>query len=95
MKLTANHKRALRRLWKGDLTTEEICTEVGLTAEQLVFAAQSMGLPPREEPEFYLPDEATIRLECAKIRASWTPEEREARLGRIKKATGADNNGSG
>jgi hypothetical protein len=94
MTLTANQKRALRRLWKGDSTTDEICVEVGLTAEGLVAAAALLGLPERAEPEIYLPTPAQIRIECAKIRMGWTPAEREARLGRMGVyPTGADNAG--
>lgn len=83
MKLNANQKRALRRLWPGDLTTDEIRDELGITPEQLLAAAAIMGLPERQEGTIYIPSPETIRLECAKIRASWTPAEREARLGRL------------
>lgn len=90
MKLTANQKRSLRRLWKGDSTTDEICVELDFTGDELVAAAAILGLPERAEPEFYLPTLSQIRLECAKIRAGWHPAEREARLGRMNIPTNGD-----
>lgn len=83
MTLNANQKRALRRLWPGDLTTDEIRDEIGVTREEFAAAVLAMGLPERQEGAIYMPSPEVIRLECAKIRASWTPAEREARLGRL------------
>lgn len=83
MILTSNQKRAIRRLWIGDLTTQEICDEMGWTETHLVAVAAFLELPARTEPNVYLPTPAEIRLECAKIRAGWSPAEREARLGRL------------
>jgi hypothetical protein len=90
MKLTANQKRSLRRLWKGDSTAEEICVELDFTAGELEAAALILSLPERTAPECYLPTPAQIRLECAKIRAGWHPAEREARLGRMNIPTKGD-----
>lgn len=83
MILSANQKRAIRRLWKGDLTTQEICEELGFTEDRLLAAAAFLRLPERVEPDVYIPTEVEIRLQCAIIRSGWTPAEREARLGRL------------
>jgi len=91
MKLDARQKRSLRRLWKGDSSTEEILAEMEFTLDQLEQAKAILGLPPRPEPEFFLPTQAEIRLECAKIRAGWHPSEREARLGKINIPTKGEN----
>jgi len=80
MTLTPNQKRAIRHLWKGELTMEEIAEEMGFTPAQLEAAAASLGLPARLESDVYLPTRDEIRREAAKIRAGWTPPEREARL---------------
>ena len=80
MKLTANQKRAIRRLWKGDLTTEEICEEMQFTGNQLDEARTSLGLPEREEPDTYLPSPLQIKIECAKIRETWSESTREQRI---------------
>lgn len=84
MKLDANQKRALRKLWVGDLTREEIQDDLGLTAEELEQAAISLGLPQDRPPSAYQPTAEEIRITCAKFRFSWTPAERDARLGRLK-----------
>lgn len=78
----ANRKRRLRRLWAGELTLAEVCEEMGLPEGEVTALAESLGLGEREEPETYVPDPATIRLEAAKIRAGWTDAERESRLAR-------------
>lgn len=83
MMLSANQKRAIRRLWKGDLTTQEICEELGFTESMLLAASAILGLPERTEPDVFVPTPEYIRLECAKIRMKWTAAEREARLGRL------------
>lgn len=78
--LTANQKRAIRRLWKCDLTRLEIAEELGFTPEQLDAAAVALALPERDEPVVYLPSREEIRLATARIRAGWSQAEREARL---------------
>lgn len=84
MTLTANQKRALRRMWPGDLTTEEIGDELGLTELELQAAVALLGLGERPAVSAYMPTEAEIRAACAAIRFKWTPAEREARLGRLR-----------
>lgn len=79
MILTANQKRAIRRMWNHDLSTEEICDELGFSMQQLFAAAQMLGLPDRVEPDVYLPTPEEIRLACAKIREGWSQSERESR----------------
>jgi len=49
-------------------------------AEVMAFAA-SIGLPERGPVECYLPTPLEIVKECAKIRDSWLPLEREMRRG--------------
>ena len=83
MSLTSNQKRALRRLWTSDSTTEDICDDLEMTPEQLAAAAAELGLPPRVERECYLPGEEQIRLEAARIRFGWDRATRDARLGRM------------
>lgn len=97
MKLTPNQKRALRHLWKGELTMEEIAEEMNFTAFELSEAVRLMNLPDRVEPDIYIPTREEILLEAAKIRAKWTPAEREARRcaawsARLDIATGLDTN---
>lgn len=82
MKLDANAKRAIRRLWLSDLSWEEICIDLQMTGEQLEESRVSLGLPEREDPDPYIPTPEQIRIECAKIRAGWSQAEREARLSR-------------
>lgn len=77
--MTPNQKRALRHLWKGELTLEEIAEEMGFSAAELDAAAEVMGLPERRETDVYLPTREEILLAAAAIRAKWTPAEREAR----------------
>ena len=91
----ANRKRQLHRLWAGDSSLDEICDDLGLTEDEVLELAQSLGLPPRQEPEFFLPTSEEIRLACAKIRAGWTQMERESRRSaawsaRMDNATGHD-----
>jgi hypothetical protein len=95
-KRAANEKRKLRRLWTGDSTFAEICEEMGMTPDEVHAFAQSLSLGIRQEPEFYLPSPAVIRLETARIRAGWSQTEREARLEaarsvRMNEPTGHDN----
>lgn len=97
MKLTPNQKRALRHLWKGELTLDEIAEEMCFTAEELDVAVALLGLPEREETDVYLPTREEILLAAAQIRAGWTQAEREARLAaarsvRMEDATGLDTN---
>lgn len=97
MKLTANQKRALRHLWKGELTWAEIAEEMSWTDAQLDAAAEFLGLPERPDPDVYLPSREEIRLATAQIRSQWSQADREARICaawsvRIEKATGDENN---
>lgn len=97
MNLSSNQKRCLRHLWKGELTTEEICEEMNFTEAELAEAVGLLGLPEREEPDTYLPTREEIRLAAAEIRSKWTPAEREARRAaawtvRLENATGLDTN---
>ena len=68
MSLTANQKRALRRLWTSDSTTEDICDDLEMSPEQLAAAAVELGLPPRVEPECYCPTPDEIRRAAAALR---------------------------
>lgn len=100
MILTPNQKRAIRHLWKGELTLAEIAEEMEFTPEQLAEAVASLGLPERSEADVYLPTRAEIRKAAAEIRAGWTPAEREARLCgswrvRLEYATERDTNAGG
>lgn len=78
--LTANQKRQLRHLWKGELTTQEIAEEMELSVEELQRAAAFLSLEPRIEPDVYMPTELEIKKAAAEIRSQWTAAEREARL---------------
>lgn len=94
-KRRANEKRKLHRLWAGDATFAEICEEMAMTPAGVREFARSLGLGHREEPEFYLPSPAEIRMQTARIRAGWTQAEREARLeaartARMNEPTGQD-----
>lgn len=93
MKLTPNQKRAIRRLWRGGLSIDEIAEELSLssvdfgdcdvvdfTPEMVISLAATMRLPARIEPNDYIPTPSEIRMACAEIRQSWTPAEREARI---------------
>lgn len=96
----ANAKRRFRRLWAGDLTTQEICEELGWTIEAVHEFAASLGLSERVEPDVYIPSESEIRLVAAQIRMQWTPAEREARMapryfGKMDNATQRDNDAGG
>lgn len=96
--LTANQKRQLRHLWKGELTTQEIAEEMGFTAEELQEAASFLGLPSRIDPDVYIPTQLEIKAATAEIRAKWTPAEREARLvaaWSVRIATGEHNGDPG
>ena len=84
MTLDANQKRALRKLWVGDQTLEEIRDDLGITAEELRAAAIELNLPAERPPPPYLPTPAEIRQACAAFRMKCTAAEREARLGRLK-----------
>lgn len=113
MRLTPNQKRAMRRLWRGGLTLDEVaeelsissvdfgdCEIVDFTTAMVLDIAEHMQLPERVEPNDYIPTPAEIRMACAEIRQSWTPAEREARIGghdfgRMKEATGGHNHAGG
>lgn len=93
--MTPNQKRALRRLWKGELSDAEIADELGISADELQEAAAFLGLPEREDSDVYLPTREEIRIACAEIRSKWTQAEREARRasawsGRLIETTGLD-----
>jgi hypothetical protein len=75
----ANEKRRLRHLWKGELTLEEICDEMGMGESALLEFATSLGLGERPEFDVYMPSPEQIRLAAAEIRAGWTTAELEAR----------------
>lgn len=79
-KAAANRKRQFRRLWKGDCTMEELCSEMDMTPSEVREYADSLGFGDRPEPEQYLPTRDEIRRQCAFFRASWSPAELEARL---------------
>jgi hypothetical protein len=100
MILSPNQKRALRHLWKGELTMQEIAEEMAFSAEQLTAAAAMLNLPERDDPDVYLPSPEEIRLAAAQIRSEWSQAEREARLAaawsdRLNKATGRDTHAGG
>lgn len=76
----ANEKRRLRRLWVGELTTDEIAHEMGWSLETLLAVARSLGIPDRIEPDVYMPSEIEIKMAAASIRMSWTDAERDQRL---------------
>jgi len=101
VKLTANQKRALRRLWDENLTLDEIASaEVEeFDVPAVLRAAMFLCLGPRPDvPPPPSPEE--IRLAAAGIRAGWTQAEREARLknawgGTLDSATGVNNSAGG
>jgi hypothetical protein len=95
MNMTANEKRAIRRLWKSDMTLAEICEELGFSSGEVSDAAFYLGLPKRAAPDIYLPTQDEIREACAKIRSTWSPAERELRLGRLRIATEEHNYAGG
>jgi hypothetical protein len=96
MKLTANQKRALRRLWEEDnLTIDDIASDLtfstyewsldGEVAEVMEFDVPAVFkaaalLELGERPEIILPSPEDIRVACASIREQWTQKEREERL---------------
>lgn len=82
MTLSANEKRKLRHLWKGDSTVEEIASDMGFSLDQLDEARLSLCLPPASERECkaYLPTPEQIRLATAEIRAGWSQKDREDRI---------------
>jgi hypothetical protein len=96
VKLTANQKRALRRLWDENLTLDEIASDLtfstyewrlkGEDADIDEFDVSSvlraaMFLCLGPRPEVPPPpSQEEIRLAAAGIRAGWSQAEREARL---------------
>jgi len=82
--VNANQKRALSKLWGGDLTLEEIQEDLGVTRGELLAEAAAMGLPGERPEAAYLPTPEEIRRACAELRMKRTAAEREARLGRMK-----------
>ena len=95
MNLTANEKRAIKRLWKSDMTIAEICEELGFSAGEVADAAVFLSLPKRNAPDIYLPTQDEIRRACKEIQSKWTPGERELRLGRLGIATEEHNAAGG
>lgn len=78
----ANRKRKLRRLWSySDLSFDEVCDEMEMTADELRKYAASLGLGEREEPSVYIPTAEQIRVASAEIRSGWSQADRESRLG--------------
>jgi hypothetical protein len=96
----ANRKRKLRRLWSySDLSFEEVCDEMGLSHEELIKYAASLGLTNREEPVVYIPTPEQIRIAAAEVRSKWSPADVESRLGagafgRMNNATEQQNDDS-
>jgi len=96
VKLTANQKRALRRLWDENLTLDEIASDLtfstyewGMNGE--VADVEEFDVPAVLRAAMFLclgprpevpppPSPEEIRLAAAGIRAGWTQAEREARL---------------
>jgi len=95
MNMTANEKRAIKRLWKSDMTLAEICEELGFSPGEVADAAKFLNLKKRAAPDLYLPTPEEIRAACAEIRSRWTPSEHELRLGRLKLATEEQNYAGG
>lgn len=96
MKLTANQKRALRRLWEEPLTLDEIACDLthstwewglaGEVAEVVEFDAVAVQraavvLSLGDRPDVEQPPSPEeIRCAAAMIRAGWSQAERESRL---------------
>lgn len=76
----ATLRRRLKLLWRGDSSDEEIREDLGLDEASFRSLVAEMQLPVREVKDCYIPTPESIRVECAKIRMSWTQVEREARL---------------
>jgi hypothetical protein len=83
----ANLKRRIKRLWKGDLTLEEIREETGMPVEEFLALAAGMGLVDRPEPDVYIPTADQIRMDTAAIRAAWSKSELESRRCITSRAT--------
>lgn len=79
-KAMANSKRRLRRLWVTELELPEIADEMGVTEAEVLELAESLGLGERPEATVYIPTPQEIAEECAKIRETWSPQERETRI---------------
>ena len=58
----------------------EIAEVTEFTVETILEAARSLGLSERVQEEVYIPTPEQIRMTAAKIRAGWSPREREERL---------------
>ena len=78
--LDASGKRKLRRLWRGELTLEEVASEMDVSLDCLFELARSLGLHTRIEPDVYMPSNLEIQKAAAEIRSRWTSHEREERL---------------
>lgn len=57
----------LRRRWSSDDGPEDVAETLGLTTEEAVALAASLGLPPAPVPK-YLPTAAEIAAACARFR---------------------------
>lgn len=96
MKLTANQKRALRRLWEENLTLDEIASDLTFSTYEWSLKGEvaevvEFGVPEVLRAAMFLclgprpnvpppPSPEEIRVAAANIRAGWTQAEREARL---------------
>jgi len=81
-KVSANKKRKLRKLWSySDLSFDEVCDEMEMSAHELLAYAASLGLRERVEPNVFIPSPEQIRVAAAEIRAGWSEADRESRLG--------------
>lgn len=78
--LDAKGKRKLRRLWKGELTLDEVASEMDVSLDGLFQLAATLGLHDRVEPDVYMPTTLEIQKAAARIRSEWTSHEREERL---------------
>jgi hypothetical protein len=74
--------------WHGGLLIAEICQRHTLTKDQVVRLRVSLKLPPRTDRAARrrvgavpVPDEAEIARRAAEVRAGWTPEIEQKRLG--------------
>jgi hypothetical protein len=62
------------------LIPELVVERLFLTPAAVLELAAAMGLGERKEPECYLPSPEEIRVETARMRASWTQTERDSHL---------------
>lgn len=62
---------------------DELADELGMTEQEAIDYAKSLGLGDRKEPDFYIPTPEEIRKATEEIRRGWSPEELESRLGNV------------